>query len=205
MVHRGQKDQADVAPDPTRDRALPAADDTGDVTGSVTGDVAADVTEDDALGWDEQVPPSRLPQWPVLRLWLRALPVWVLGVVLVTAATAWPWLLLMGWLHRGGPYFWWFGLGCVLVVALTWLRFLDERALRAVSGIRGPSPQRERALADAPRALGRRHDARRRRRRTAAHGGSLAAPADSRGRRRLARPLHPHRPDTAAPPRHRDR
>lgn len=154
MVHRGQQDQADVAPDPTRDRALPAADDAGDVTGSVTGDVAADVTEDDALGWDEQVPPSRLPQWPVLRLWLRALPVWVLGVVLVTAATAWPWLLLLGWLHRGGPYFWWFGLGCLLVVALTWLRFLDERVLRAVSGIRGPSPQRERALTDALAAAG---------------------------------------------------
>src|SRR6476661_8671426 len=125
MVHRGQKDQADVVPDPTRDRGVPAADDTGDV--------AADVTEEDALGWDEQVAPSRLRQWPVLRLWLRALPVWVLGVVLVTAATAWPWLL---------------------VVALTWLRFLDERALRAVSGIRGPSPQRERALADALAAAG---------------------------------------------------
>ena len=110
--------------------------------------------EEDALGWDEQVAPSRLPQWPVLRLWVRVLPVWVLGVVLVTAATAWPWLLLMGWLHRGGPYFWWFGLGCLLVVALTWLRFLDERALRAVSGIRGPSPQRERALTDALAAAG---------------------------------------------------
>lgn len=125
MVHRGQKDQADVVPDPTRDRGVPAAD------------VIVDLIDEDALGWDEQVAPSRLPQWPVLRLWLRALPVWVLGVVLVTAATAWPWLLLLGWLHRGGPYFWWFGLGCLLVVALTWLRFLDERALRAVSGIRG--------------------------------------------------------------------
>jgi len=109
---------------------------------------------DDALAWDEQVGPSRPAQGPVLRLWLRAAPAWVLGVVLVTAATAWPWLLLMGWLHRGGAYFWWFGLGCLLVVTLTWLRFLDERALRAVGGIRGPSVQRERELTDALTAAG---------------------------------------------------
>src|SRR6478672_9373412 len=109
---------------------------------------------DDALAWDEQVGPSRPAQGPVLRLWLRAAPAWVLGVVLVTAATAWPWLLLMGWLHRGGAYFWWFGLGCLLVVTLTWLRFLDERALRAVGGIRGPSVQRERELTDALIAAG---------------------------------------------------
>ncbi|GAA2742088.1 hypothetical protein GCM10009868_10710 [Terrabacter aerolatus] len=120
----------------------------------------ADISGEDALGWDEQVGqlgqvgPSRPARGPVLRRWLRALPAWVLGVALVTAATAWPWLLLMGWLQRGGPYFWWFVLGCLAVVALTWLRFLDERALRAVPGIRGPSVERERQLTSALAAAG---------------------------------------------------
>ena len=143
MVHRGQKDQDDVVPDPTRDRVTDAA--------AVTTEVVA---ADDAMAWVGQVGPPRPARGPVLRLWLRAMPAWVLGVVLVIVATAWPWLLLMGWLHRGGPYFWWFGLGCLLVTVLTWLRFLDERVLRAVPGISGPSVERERELVAALAAAG---------------------------------------------------
>lgn len=106
------------------------------------------------MAWDEQVGPPRTPRGPALRLWLRALPAWALGLVLVTVATAWPWLLLVGWLQRGGPYFWWFVLGVAAVVALAWLRFLDERALRAVPGIRGPSVDRERRMLTALHAAG---------------------------------------------------
>ena len=152
MVDRGGQDQVH-APDATRDGTGAARADVGDV-GVVPDDVPDDVTEPDQLAWDAEVGSTRPASGPVVRAWLRALPAWVLGVVLVTVATAWPWLLLMGWLHRGGAYFWWFGVGCVVVVALTWLRFLDERVLRAVPGIRGPSAQRERELTAALAAAG---------------------------------------------------
>ena len=134
-------------PDPTRDRVVEAVGARGALAGP-------DGAGEGAMGWDEQVVPDRPSRGPVLQAWLRALPAWALGVALVTVATGWPWLLLMGWLQRGGPYFWWFVLGCLLVVAVTWLRFLDARALRAVPGVRGPSAAREAELVAALAAAG---------------------------------------------------
>ncbi len=134
-------------PDPTRDRVV-------DAEGAPGARARPDGPGEDAMGWDEQVAPDRPSRGPVLRAWVRGLPAWALGVALVTVATGWPWLLLMGWLQRGGPYFWWFVLGCLLVVAVTWLRFLDERVLRAVPGVRGPSAGREAELLAALAAAG---------------------------------------------------
>lgn len=89
-----------------------------------------------------------------VRLPLRAVPAWTAWVLALLVGTAWPWLALTAWVQRGGAYFWAFAVGCLLPVAATYLRFGDERAVRAVRGIRVPDPERERVLQAALAAQG---------------------------------------------------
>lgn len=68
------------------------------------------------------------------------------GLVLLVLGLTWPLLLLVGWITKGSLYFWVFLLGAALVALIGYARFMDERALRRVRGIRGPDAADEVAL-----------------------------------------------------------